>query len=194
MFDRAKIAQGARASVVRACWPLSIVRTVLICAALLTMCCVTERQSDSSQTVTYGKGCVSKDFFSIQNSISTLQTLMQVLGVATRFARMAHSTETRSRYVIVARFSGVLIGMSVYCLCGSNCVPLWILIMARFSGLLIGMSVYCLCGSDCVPHWILIMARFSDCVPHWILIMARFSDCVPHWILIMARFSDCVPH
>ena len=86
---------------------------------------------------------------------------MQMLGVATRFARMAHSTETRSRYVIVARFSGVLIGMSVYCLCGSNCVPHWILIMARFSGLLIGMSVYCLCGSDCVPQWILIMARFS---------------------------------
>ena len=74
-------------------------------AAILTMCCVNEKQSDSRQTVTYGKGCVRKDLFSIQNSISTLQTLMQVLGVATRFARMAHSTETRSRDVMVARCS-----------------------------------------------------------------------------------------
>ena len=114
MFERAKIASSARASVIRACWPLSIVWTVRVCAAVLTMCCVNEKQSDSSQTVIYGKGCVSKDFFSSQHTISTLQALMQMVGVATRFSRMAHHTETR-RYVIVARCSKELIGMSTVC-------------------------------------------------------------------------------
>ena len=37
---------------------------------------------------------------------------MQMLGAATRFARMEHYTEARSRYVIVVRCSGELIGVS----------------------------------------------------------------------------------
>ena len=121
MFERAKIARRARASVIRTCWPLSIVRTVLVCAAVLTMCCVNEKQSYSRQTVTYGKGCVRKDLFSIQNSISTLQALMHMLGG--RHQVREDGTRHRNTKQVLPR--GVVqwgANRNGYCLCCSDCV------------------------------------------------------------------------
>ena len=85
------------------------------------MCCVNEKQSYSRQTVTYGKGCVRKDLFSIQNSISTLQALMHMLGG--RHQVREDGTRHRNTKQVLPR--GVVqwgANRNGYCLCCSDCV------------------------------------------------------------------------
>ena len=113
MSERAKIARGARVSVIRACWPLSFVRTVFVCTALLAMCGINDKHLDPSHSVVFEAGCERKDSSSTQQPIAALQTSMQMLAIATRFARMAHHAYgAPGRYVIVVLYSGVLAGMS----------------------------------------------------------------------------------
>ena len=104
--------RGARVSVIRACWPLSFVRTVFVCTALLAMCSINDKQLDPSHSVVFEAGCERKDSLT-QQPIAALQTSMQMLAIATRFARMAHYAHgAPGRYVIVVLYSGVLAGMS----------------------------------------------------------------------------------
>ena len=113
MSERAKIARGARVSVIRACWPLSFVRTVFVCTALLAMCGINDKHLDPSHSVVFEAGCERKDSSSTQQPIAALQTSMQMLAIATRFARMAHHAYgAPGKYVIVVLYSGVLAGMS----------------------------------------------------------------------------------
>ena len=108
MSERAKIARCARVSVIRACWPLSFDRTVFVCTVLLAMCGTNDKQLDPSHSVVFEAGCERKDSSSTQRPIAALQTSMQMLATATRFARMAHHAYgAPGRY-----FNGVPAGMS----------------------------------------------------------------------------------
>ena len=113
MSERAKMARGARVCVIRACWPLRFVRTVFVCTALLAMCSTNDKHLDLIHSVVFEAGCERKDSSSTQQPIAALQTSMQMLAIATRFARMAHHAYgAPGRYVIVVLYSGVLAGMS----------------------------------------------------------------------------------
>ena len=113
MSEGAKIARGARVSLIRACWPLRFVRTVFVCTALLAMCSTNNKHLDLIHSVVFEVGCERKDTTFPQQPIAALQTSMQMLAIATRFARMAHHAYAApGRYVIVVLYSGVLAGMS----------------------------------------------------------------------------------
>ena len=75
-----------------------------MCTALLAMSGINDKQLDPSHR---------KDSSSTQQPIAALQTLMQMLAIASRFARMAHQAYgAPGRYFIIVLCSGVLAGMS----------------------------------------------------------------------------------
>ena len=88
-----------------------------------------QRQTDPSHSVVFEAGCERKDSSSTQQPIAALQTSMQMLAIATRFARMAHyEYGAPGRYV-----NGVLAGMSVVGVAVTVCLAGYCLLVGTSS-------------------------------------------------------------
>ena len=85
MRARAERAKAARTRTVKACWPLSFVRTVFVCAVILAMCSSSDSHTGSGQSDNPGVHRQKNDTTSpIQHSVAALQSSMQMLAIATR--------------------------------------------------------------------------------------------------------------
>ena len=73
MRARAERAKAARTRTVKACWPLSFVRTVFVCAVILAMCSSSDSHTGSGQSDNPGVHRQKNDTTSpIQHSVAAL--------------------------------------------------------------------------------------------------------------------------
>lgn len=117
MRARAERAKAARTRTVKACWPLSFVRTVFVCAVILVMCSSSDSHTGSGQSDNPGVHRQKNDTTSpIQHSVAALHSSMQMLAIATRPLKTAHAAQGKqSRYVTVQQSRRRLTGIVAAC-------------------------------------------------------------------------------
>ena len=117
MRARAERAKAARTRTVKACWPLSFVRTVFVCAVILLMCSSSDSHTGSGQSDNPGVHRQKNDTTSpIQHSVAALHSSMQMLAIATRPLKTAHAAQGKqSRYVTVQQSRRRLTGIVAAC-------------------------------------------------------------------------------
>ena len=117
MRARAERAKAAQTRTVKARWPLSFVRAVLVCAVILAMCSSSDSHIGSGQSDSPGVHRGKNDTTSpIQHSVAALQSSMQMLAIATGPLKTAHVAQGKqSRYVTVQQSRRRLTGIVAAC-------------------------------------------------------------------------------
>ena len=130
MRARAERAKAARTRTVKACWPLSFVRTVFVCTVILVMCSSSDSHTGSGQSDNPGVHRGKNDTTSpIQHSVAALHSSVQMLATATRPLKTAGlvAQGKQSKYVTVQQSRRRLTGI----------------VAARVSVLLVGYLLTC---------------------------------------------------
>ena len=145
MHARAERAKAARTRTVKACWPLSFVRTVFVRAVILAMCSSSDSHIGSGQSDNPGVHRGKNDTRSpIQHSVAALHSSMQMLAIATRPLKTAHAAQGKqSRYVTVQQSRYVTIQQSRYVTVQQSRRRLTGIVAACVSALLVGYLLTC---------------------------------------------------